>query len=178
MSQVNSIKIPGKQVLGTEPLMCTANVQMCVQTMGGRAVFGWSIHHGYYTVAKVSHCVWEDQSGQLWDVTPEFVSVEGVMAMIEWPKETEFERDDTAAFEEKSHPTRYASIHPSPHVARACEFMGRADVFLRQGDLDRCRYWTERANKEVAKAKLPFRWDTPASTSVADVLATVVPQKP
>jgi hypothetical protein len=178
MSKVNSIKIPVQPIYGAEPFMCSVNVQKRIKAMGGRAVFGWLIRHDPHIVVRVSHCVWEDQSGQLWDVTPECVSVEGVMAMIEWPKETEFERDDTAAFEGKSHPTRYASIHPSPHVARACEFMGRADVFLRQGDLDRCRYWTERANKEVAKAKLPFRWDTPASTSVEDVLATVVPQKP
>lgn len=178
MSQVNSIKIPGKRVFGTEPFMCTANVQMCVQTMGGRAVFGWSIHHDHYTVAKVNHCVWEDQSGQLWDVTPQFAAIEGEIAIIEWPEKTEFERDDAAVFEGKAHPTRHVPAHPSPHVARACEFMERADVFLFQDDLERCRYWTERANKEMAKAKLPVRWDTPVSTSMKDVLATVVPNKP
>jgi hypothetical protein len=38
------------------------------------------------------------------------------------------------------------------------EFMERADRYLIRDDRDRFRYWTERANKEVAKAKLPFRW--------------------
>ncbi len=154
--------------------MCWVNVQKRIKAMGGKVVFGWAVVRDVFTLVKQSHCVWEDHAGQLWDVTPVFESVSGQYAVIGWPEYTEFERDDSVTFEEKSLPTRYMSLHPSPHVATACAYMERADEFLRKGDLDKCRYWTERANREMAKARLRGRWYTPASIAVSDVLASMM----
>ncbi len=179
VDQIQPIKIPVQPNSGAEPFMCWQNVQNRIRAMGGKAVFGWAIRHDLFTDMKQNHCVWEDEKGRLWDVTPVFESVEGKFVVIGWPDDTEFERDDTAAFEGKSLPTQYVPTHPSPHVATACTYMGRADEFLRHGDLDRCRYWTERANREMKKAKLPVRWKSPASMELGDfVRSTLLPENP
>ena len=179
MPQTTTIRIPVQPISGAEPLRCRQNVQKRIKAMGGKAVFGWSIRHDLFTDMKQNHCVWEDHAGQLWDVTPVFVAVEGQMVFIDWPEDTEFERDDSAAFAGKSLPTRYVPTHPNPHVASACTYMERADEFLRNGDLDRGRYWTERANREMAKAKLPVRWESPASLELGNFIgAMLMPDNP
>lgn len=99
MSPTKSIRIPVQPISGAEPLMCWHNVQKRIKAMGGRAVFGWTIRHDLYTDIKQNHCVWEDRAGQLWDVTSVFTSVQDQMVIIDWPEDTQFERDETAAFE-------------------------------------------------------------------------------
>jgi hypothetical protein len=173
------IRIPVQPIAGAEPMMCLENVKKRIRAMGGRPAFGWAIRHDLYTDVKQNHCVWEDQTGQLWDVTPVFESVQGEFVVVVWPDDTEFEPDDTAAFEGRSLPNRYVPTHPSPHVATACTYMENADEFLRHGDLDRCRYWTERANREMKKARLPVRWESPASTELGDfVRSMLMPEQP
>jgi hypothetical protein len=43
---------------------------------------------------------------------------------------------------------------------------------LHRSDLDACRYWTEKANREARRYGLS--WDCPASLEVADVVKTIV----
>jgi hypothetical protein len=48
-----------------------------------------------------------------------------------------------------------------------------ADGFLNSGDLEKCRYWTERANRAAERAGFPG-WDTPASLGMRDVIQTAL----
>jgi hypothetical protein len=170
-------QIPVQPMAGGEPLMCLVNVQKRISAMGGKAVFGWGVRHDCFCTLKYSHCVWEDDQGQLWDVTPIFVSGgQGPWACIEWPEYTEFERDDAASFTGDSLLTRYVPNSTDPHLARACKYMERADVFLKAGDLDKCRYWTGRANTELRRAGINGGWDTPSSLDLNDVITTMQPQ--
>ena len=94
MSQSKAIRIPVQPISGAEPLMCSENVQKRIRAMGGSAVFGWIVAHDTFNDVKQNHVVWEDSTGQLWDVTPVFESVQGEFAIVNWPDFTEFERDD------------------------------------------------------------------------------------
>lgn len=64
------MRIPVQPISGAQPLMCRVNVEKRVRAMGGRAVFGWAVRHDVYNDVKQNHCVWEDDTGRLWDVTP------------------------------------------------------------------------------------------------------------
>lgn len=157
-------------IFGAEPLMCSVNVEKRIRAMGGRAVYGWAVRHDVYNDCWQNHCVWESPEGELVDVTPVFSAVAGDYAVIDWPYETEFVRDDAAAFTERGLPNRYVPTRPGGGLAKGCEFMTIADEHLRSGDLDRCRYWTERANR--AAEKVGVRWFTPDSADIRDVLKT------
>ena len=155
-------------IFGAEPLMCNINVQKRIQAMGGGAVFGWKVRHDVYNDCWESHCVWQSPEGELEDVTPVFAGVEGDYAVIEWPDETEFAREDAAAFTERGLPNRYVPTRPGTEMAKGCEFMTIADRYLWHEDLERCRYWTGRANR--ATEKIGVRWFTPDTADIADVL--------
>jgi len=155
-------------ICDAEPLMCNVNVEKWIQAMGGRAVFGWKVEHDHFNDGLSNHCVWESPEGELVDVTPIYAGMEGDYAVIEWPTETEFVRDDAAVFTGRSLPNRYVPTRPGNAIAKACEFMTIANECLRQDDLERCRYWMERANRAGKKAGV--RWPTPDSADTADVL--------
>lgn len=165
-------KIKVQPMCGAEPLMCNVNVEKRIMAMGGRAVFGWAVYHDRYNDAWQNHCVWESPDGELVDVTPVISEVVGDQAVVEWTAETEFVRDDAAAFTDCGLPTRYVPTRPGTHMAKACECMTVADEHLRHGDLEKCRYWTERANRYGRRVGVC--WDTPASTGLADTLATAL----
>lgn len=50
---------------------CFINVQQVIASNGGKAVFGWAIWlvPGVYIEAEF-HCIWEDDAGNMRDVTP------------------------------------------------------------------------------------------------------------
>ena len=53
--------------------------------------------------------------------------------------------------------------------------MERADDFLVSGDLEKCCYWTNKANQEIARAGYRGHgWEAPASLGMGDVLKTIV----
>ena len=157
-----------QSICGAEPLMCSVNVEKRIRVMGGQPVFGWKVQHDQYNDCWQSHCVWESPDGELVDVTPVFAGIEGEFAVIVWPTETEFVRDDAASFTERGLPSCYVPTRPGDDIARGCEFMTIADKYLWQDDLERCRYWTQRANR--AAKKLGIRWSTPESGDTAAVL--------
>lgn len=159
-------------IFGAEPLMCSMNVEKRIRAMGGRAVYGWAVRHDKYNDAWQNHCVWESPDGELVDVTPVFSEIVGDRAVISWPDQTEFVRDEAAVFTDRGLPTRYVPSVPGTHMAKACEYMTVADGHLRNGDLEKCRYWTERANRYGRKVGIV--WDTPASTGLADTLTTAL----
>lgn len=83
------MKITVLPTFGAEPLMCSSNVEEKIKATGGEAVYGYKIEDkGPEIIVKSPHCVWKDNDGQLWDVTPEF----GEYAFLAyWNEETEFE---------------------------------------------------------------------------------------
>lgn len=165
-------KIRVQPMCGAEPLMCNLNVQKRIRAVGGQAVYGWCVRHDKFNDCWQNHCVWESPDGELVDVTPVFTEVIGDHAVVDWPDETEFVRDDAAAFTDRGLPTRYVPTVPGQHMARACKYMTTADEHLRAGDLEKCRYWTDRANRHGKKVGI--LWDTPTSTDLADVLSTAL----
>lgn len=167
-----AVKIRVQPIGGAKPLMCNINVQKRIRVMGGRAVYGWCIRHDKFNDCWQNHCVWESPEGELVDVTPVFSNIIGDYAVITWPDEIEFIRDDDAVFTEKGLPTKYIPTRPGPNMAKACEYMTVADEHLRNNDLERCRYWTERANK--SGRKVGVYWDCPVSTDLADTLRTML----
>jgi len=160
-----------RPIWGAEPLMCIHNVEKRINALGGSKAFGWRIDRDTWVIRKQSHCVWQDEDGTLFDVTPVYGKVEGPFVEFVWEDETEFERDDEAVFTDKALPGKYVPRSGDKHLSAACSFMERADVFLHEGNLEKCRYWTERANREVAKAGLPFGWAIPGSMEMSEVLA-------
>ncbi len=171
------MRIPCQPIHGGEPFECFKNVQKRIKALGGKAAFGWAIRDdgpNDIVEVKYSHVVWESETGELFDVTPQIVGIEGEFAIVSYPDSIKFEQDDTAVFESKSLGTKYIPKIDNPHLERACKHMERADALLLQGDLDKCRYWTEKANTELQRGKLQAGWDTPASLLMRDVLPTML----
>ena len=161
-------------IWGAEPQMCATNVEKRVTACGGNKVFGWKtkdIEAGWKV--RENHCVWEAPDGNLWDVTPEFADVAGRYAVVEWPDEIEFERDDGSAFVGKNHPGQYLPPTDNRHLRKAAEYMGRGDRAMNEGDLEGCRYWTNRANEAARKGGSDARWEVPASCDMADIIKTM-----
>ena len=54
-----------------EEMDCFVNVEQAIAKNGGRAVYGWAIWQvpGVYIEAEF-HCVWENDAGEMLDVTP------------------------------------------------------------------------------------------------------------
>ena len=164
--------IPTQPIFGGEPLMCIDNVKKRIKACGGSKVFGWKVKHNGPITVHENHVVWQDKEGRLFDVTPEFSSVEGEFATWQWPDEIEFVRDDAATFtcRDDVEPIKY--VTDDPKLQKALTFLQRGDMALHRLDLDGCRYWTERANREARQ--FGFHWDCPASLDVADVVRTVL----
>lgn len=167
-------QIPVQPISGAAPLMCWHNVQRRIRACGGSAVFGWEIRDDNFNYIKLSHVVWCDPDGKLVCVTPKFGRVIGENVLVEWPGTIQFERDDNAVFEGKSLGNIYVPKIDNRHLATACEYMTRADRFLHNLDLGRCRWWTQRANIELQRAQIGFAgWDVPSSLELGDILATM-----
>lgn len=166
------MKIPTQPIFGAEPLMCIDNVEKRLRACGGGKSFGWRVRHNGPVTVHENHVVWQDDTGQLFDVTPEFTAVEGGFVTWEWPQEVEFLPDDAAAFSGRGdiHPHQY--VTDDPKLEKALTFLQRSDVALHRLDLEGCRYWTERANREARKYGIS--WDCPASLDLADVVKTIV----
>lgn len=162
---------------GGKPFECFKNVQKRIRALGGKAVFGWATRDSRPNdIVEVwySHVVWESETGELFDVTPQVVEIKGGLAIVSYPESIGFKRDDTAVFESKSLGTKYVPKINNPYLERACKHMERADAHLLQGDVDKCRYWTEKANTELQRGKFQAGWDTPASLLMQDVLPTML----
>jgi len=174
--------IPAQPMIGAQPVMCSENVRKRIKACGGKAVYGWERDkRGPYTDCLLSHVVWEDKDGKLWDVTPKIKSIDAnYLAECEF-EPTEFIRDDAAAFDTKSLPSRYVpkdGWKDDKHVQKACEYMSRSDEFLRVGEVDKCRYWTGKANTEMRRGRVDAGWQTPESTDIRDVLPTMGIEEP
>jgi hypothetical protein len=168
------MKIRPRPTLGAMPLECSSNVAKRIAHDGGKAVFGWAVKDcGFYT-AKQNHCIWEDPDGTLWDVTPQPIKVEGRNVTCEF-QEVEFERDDTATFANKSAPTRFISKIDDPKVKKGLGWFELSEKRLKDGDLEACRYYTNKANANIGKALPRFRgWESPASLDTAEWLKLCV----
>lgn len=163
------MKIKVQPMVGGEPLMCSHNVKKRIKACGGSAVYGWEIRDvGQPIETHLSHCVWESPSGEVVCVTPRPKSVEGDYMIGEWPDEIEFERDDAAVFNGmKSLGVRYVPKVKDARVVKACEYASRSETALLSSDLDRCRYWTQRANAQRCGSV----WNCPKSLDMKDYLA-------
>jgi hypothetical protein len=128
---------------------------------------GWKV--------RENHCVWEDEQGTLWDVTPNIEKVAGEHLVSSWAEETEFEQDDTATFADKSNPGQYIPPTDNQHLKQAAEFMQRGDKAMNAGDWEGCRYWTQKANVAALKGGSAGIFDIPASCTPADIFRTIVP---
>jgi hypothetical protein len=85
----------------------------------------------------------------------------------------EFERDDSSAFVGKNHPGQYIPPSDNRHLKNAAEFMVRGDRAMNEGDLERCRYWTNKANEAARKGGSKARWKVPDSCELADLVRTM-----
>jgi hypothetical protein len=73
-------------------------------------------------------------------------------AMLEYPLGIEFIRDDAVAWPLDDQLPRMAKyVAKDRKHQKAVDYLQRGDVALHSGDLDKCRYWTERANAEPAR---------------------------
>jgi hypothetical protein len=162
-------------IFGGEPLMCTSNVAKRIRALGGSAVYGWLIDPDPNTdkyVRKMPHCVWRSPGGELQDVTPYFTGErDGEIAFAEF-KDIEFEPDDSCNWGEGRCTINGQYVATDPRLNEACRFMTIADSFMNTRDLDKCRYWTGRANKAAERVGFPG-WDTPASLGMADYITAL-----
>ena len=169
------MKVKVQPILGAEPLECSTNVKKRTQACGGRPVYGWRVvdkpDQSPLAILKQHHVVWESPAGELQDVTPEIIEVIGGQMITGWPnEEIEFERDDSVPMGNKALPTKY--VPREPKWAKVCEWMTIADSYLKEGDLERARYWTERANGVAHKHG--YHLDTPQSLEWEDVFPTMI----
>lgn len=168
------MKIKVQLICGAEPQMCSLNVEKRIRACGGKKAFGWKIKDiGNDWKIRENHCVWEDPDGVLWDVTPEYVDVSGEYAISDWGDEIDFERDDSSAFVGKNNPGQYVPPKDNRHLKKAAEYMGRGDRAMNKGDLEGCRYWTNKANEAARKGGSRAIWDVPESCDLADVVKTM-----
>jgi hypothetical protein len=174
------MKIKVQSIWGAEPQMCLGNVEKRIRACGGKKVFGWKIKDiqcGWKV--RENHCVWENPAGVLFDVTPELADVSGGYAIAKWGDECEFERDDSATFDIKNRPGQYIPPSDNTHLKNAAEYVLRGDVAMNEGDLQRCRYWTNKANGAARKGGSRARWDVPESCDLADIVkTTTTPRHP
>jgi hypothetical protein len=166
------MRIPCQSIVGAEPMMCVVNVAKRIKALGGRSVFGWEVRPMYLADVHTPHCVWESPDGHLQCVTPKYTGLCDEGAVVEWPETIEFVPDASLAWDGGKCPfdAKYVAKHLG--LAKACEYMTTADRYMNAGDLDRCRYWTEKANREARK--LGVYWDVPASLDNKDVLAAAL----
>jgi hypothetical protein len=169
------MKVKVQPIFGAEPFSCSTNVRKRIKALGGKPVYGWRIidkpDQSPLAILKQHHVVWESPAGELQDVTPEMTGVAGDNMVYDWlHEEIEFERDDSVPMGEKALPTKF--VPREPKWAQVCEWMTIADTYLKEGDLERCRYWTERANKVAHKHGR--HWDTPESIEWKDVFPTMM----
>ena len=152
------MKVRCQPIYGGEPLMCTSNVAKRIRVFGGSAVYGWLIDPDPNTdkyVRKMPHCVWRSPEGELQDVTPYLTGeIAGDLAIAEF-RDIEFEPDNSCNWGEGRCTIRGQYIAIDPRLKEACRFMTIADGFLNSGELDKCRYWTERANRTAQRIGFP-----------------------
>jgi len=153
--------------------MCTQNVEKRIRAMGGSAVYGWLISDGGFYWHETKHCIWCSDDGELRDVTPYFVSVDGEMACVEF-RDIEFRRDDAAMFSTEGE-SRYISKTSNPDLVKACSYMTAADKALYEDRLEAGQYSTRKANEFLKRAGIKARWDVPSSLAPADFIKLAVP---
>jgi hypothetical protein len=91
--------------------------------------------------------------------------------VIDWSKEIQFIPDPSVFWGDGrcTIPIKYQAL--DPRLVKACEYLTIADNYLNQQDLEKCRYWTERANKESSKVFGPgYGWATPEDDSAFDYI--------
>jgi hypothetical protein len=106
-------------------------------------------------------------------VTPEYSDASGGYAIAKWGDEIEFERDDSSAFVGKNRPGQYIPPNDNPQLKNAAEYILRGDLAMNEGDLERCRYWTNKANEAARKGGSMAWWAVPESCDLADILKTM-----
>ena len=139
-------------IIRTEP-NCEADVAACkhnvsnrIKALGGKAVYGWCIvDYGKYLV-KNNHCVWQNEIGELVDVTPTFVADVGEIELVKWPKYIEFEPDSEAVFDVRALLPKYIPKTGDSKLAKACDYMQRRDAALIAKNIEAGRYWSNKAN--------------------------------
>lgn len=166
------MKIPMQPIFGAEPLMCITNVETRIRACGGSMVFGWKVRRNGPITVHENHVVWQDDAGRLFDVTPEFSCLEGEFLTWEWPEEVEFLPDEAAAFSGRDDIRPHRYFADDPKLEKALTFLQRSDLALHRLDLNGCRYWTEKANREARRYGIS--WDCPASLDMADVVRTTL----
>ena len=140
----------------SEANRCLTNVQQIVQDRGGELVTGWLLHRGKYLIEKVHHCVWQQPSGDLFDITPQ-VSTGNVgdgFAVAELAPMSDFEIDPTAEWSDgfRPLPTRYVA------VGKRCRAIAQAltisDEHFLSGNYRAYKAWTERAERLASRLGL------------------------
>lgn len=168
------MKIPVQPISGAEPMMCITNVRKRIAACGGSMVFGWEFTDYEFETIQSNHVIWQSDEGKLMCVTPKFTQIFCEMVVIDWPHEIEFERDDAAVFDDCALPSRHISKIDNDHAVKACELMTVADKHMYDGNFEGCRYYTEKANNELRRARVHMKWDMPTRLKKVDILRTVI----
>jgi hypothetical protein len=167
-----TMKIKTQPILGGRPSQCHTNVGKRIKALGGSAVFGWQLLDKGVYIQHTPHCIWQAPTGELQDVTPLVTAViDEEHARIEYPQEIEFIRDDAVAWPLDGAPPPISKyVAKDPKHQKSVDYLRRGDQALDSGDLDTCRYWTERANAELRRLGVPAYFPMPKSLNEADVL--------
>lgn len=148
------ISVPFKLVRDVLPLNCLINCEQQVEREGGRLVVGWRITETPYYSEHSHHAVWEDESGQVWEITPNLVGMEGDGLVCVGGPPTRFVPDPTAKFvgekpNRQSLPTRFVPKHDNPALHRALDYLDRSNQALYEPNIDKAHYWQDRAEAAI-----------------------------
>ena len=76
---------------GAEIKDCFPVVQLKVKEKGGRMVMGWQIWKSKHLIEAECHAVWEDEEGELRDITPKDLNINNIL----------FVEDENMVYDEK-----------------------------------------------------------------------------
>jgi hypothetical protein len=167
-------RVPVQAIQGGAPLQCVTNVAKRVRALGGEAAFGWLVKADRLYEMHIPHCVWKSPEGRLQCVTPQYTKLVGDdRVLAEHPEFIWFIPDPALAWHAFPCPHRMRYVATDRRLVKACEHLTRSDACYYAGDLEGCRYWTEKAN-DAAKG-LGVYWDAPEGETTADYLKAGLP---
>jgi len=83
--------LPIESEKGTQNQKCFSNVQKKIKHCGGKMIIGWQIWETKHIVEAECHAVWEDENGNLHDITPKPLGIDKIL----------FVEDENLKYEEK-----------------------------------------------------------------------------
>jgi hypothetical protein len=159
----------------TLPNSCFITVAEHVKRNGGEMVLGWMVEDVFdndqrpYLKEKVHHAVWKHPDGNLIDITPQATSIQdlggGRMAFeCDHRDEVEFEPDPSATIliiDGKPCPRASKTVAVDKRAVGVAESMSRAEKCALLGEMDKARYYTEKANARAHRKGVHARTPEP-----------------